>query len=76
MKDGREYGLYGDYSVDEKTKKAVFEEKTERYRCRHCGKDFFEYEKPVIHAGKEPWRTGVVPARAFLNGVVYGIITV
>jgi phage terminase large subunit GpA-like protein len=46
MKDGREYGLYGDYSVDEKTKKAVLVEKTERYRCRHCGKDFIEYEKP------------------------------
>ncbi|MDR2444998.1 MAG: phage terminase large subunit family protein [Spirochaetaceae bacterium] len=45
MKDGREYGLYGDYSVDGKTKKAVFVENTERYRCRHCGKDFFEYEK-------------------------------
>jgi phage terminase large subunit GpA-like protein len=48
MKDGREYGLYGDYSVDDKTKQAAFVEKTERYKCRHCGKDFFEYEKPAF----------------------------
>jgi phage terminase large subunit GpA-like protein len=48
MKDGREYGLYGDFSIDDKTKKAAFVEKTERCRCRHCGKDFFEYEKPAF----------------------------
>jgi phage terminase large subunit GpA-like protein len=48
MKDGREYGLYGEYFVDEKTKKKMFSEGTERYKCRHCGKDFFEYEKPAF----------------------------
>jgi phage terminase large subunit GpA-like protein len=48
LKEGREYGLYGDYSVDDKTKKAAFVENSERYKCRHCGGDFFEYEKPAF----------------------------
>jgi phage terminase large subunit GpA-like protein len=45
MKEGRDYGLYGDYSLD-KANRASFIEGTARYKCRHCGKDFFEYEKP------------------------------
>jgi phage terminase large subunit GpA-like protein len=45
MKDGRDYGLYGDYTVD-KTHRSTFVEGTARYKCKLCGEDFFEYEKP------------------------------
>jgi phage terminase large subunit GpA-like protein len=48
LKDGREYGLYGEYAVDGQTKKAAFIEGSERYKCQHCGKDFFEHEKPAF----------------------------
>ena len=44
MKDGREYGLYGDFKQDEK-KKPVLVEGSERYKCKLCGGDFFEREK-------------------------------
>jgi phage terminase large subunit GpA-like protein len=48
LKDGRDYGLYGDYDVNEKTRKAVFIAGSERYKCQHCGKDFYEHEKPAF----------------------------
>jgi phage terminase large subunit GpA-like protein len=44
MKDGREYGLYGEYAEDEK-KKPVFIGGSGRYKCKHCGGDFYEHEK-------------------------------
>jgi phage terminase large subunit GpA-like protein len=44
MKDGREYGLYGEYKEDDK-KKPAFIAGSERYKCKHCGGDFFEHEK-------------------------------
>jgi phage terminase large subunit GpA-like protein len=47
MKEGRDYGLYGDYTVD-KTKRSTFVAGTARYRCKVCQKDFFEYEKPAF----------------------------
>ncbi|MDR0374730.1 MAG: phage terminase large subunit family protein [Treponema sp.] len=47
MKEGREYGLYGDYTVD-KTKRPTFVAGTARYKCKLCGEDFFEYEKPAF----------------------------
>lgn len=47
MKDGREYGLYGDYTREEK-KKPVLAAGSERYKCKLCGKDFFEHEKEAF----------------------------
>jgi phage terminase large subunit GpA-like protein len=47
MKDGREYGLYGDFEQDEK-KKPVLAGGSERYKCKLCGRDFFESEKEAF----------------------------
>jgi phage terminase large subunit GpA-like protein len=44
MKGSRTWGLYGNYIIDRRGKYSL-EKGTERYKCRHCGKDFFEYEK-------------------------------
>jgi phage terminase large subunit GpA-like protein len=49
MKDGREYGLYGDYTQDDKKKPSLVEGSV-RYKCKLCGKDFFEYEKEAFMA--------------------------
>jgi phage terminase large subunit GpA-like protein len=45
MKDGREYGLYGEYSEGGEKKKPSFISGSERYKCKHCGSDFYEREK-------------------------------
>jgi phage terminase large subunit GpA-like protein len=44
MKETLTWGLYGDYDTD-KRGKASLVPGTARYKCRHCGKDFFEHEK-------------------------------
>jgi phage terminase large subunit GpA-like protein len=45
MHSARQWGLYGDYEFDKKGKGSLIAG-TARYKCRHCGDDFFEYEKP------------------------------
>jgi phage terminase large subunit GpA-like protein len=44
MKDNHEWGLYGDYDFDKKGRASLVSG-TARYKCKLCGKDFFEYEK-------------------------------
>jgi len=52
MKNNMEHGLYGEYEID-KRKKASLVSGTVRYKCVHCKKDFFEYEKPDFMLNKE-----------------------
>ncbi|MHB9292510.1 hypothetical protein Holit_01608 [Hollandina sp. SP2] len=47
MKEGKEYGLYADYR-ENKNKRLSLVLGSTRYKCRHCGEDFFEAEKPVF----------------------------
>jgi phage terminase large subunit GpA-like protein len=47
MKEGKEYGLYADYR-ENKNGTASLVGGSPRYKCRHCGKDFFETEKPLF----------------------------
>jgi phage terminase large subunit GpA-like protein len=44
MHSNRQWGLYGDYDFDKRGKGSLVPG-TARYKCRHCGGDFFEYEK-------------------------------
>ncbi|MDR3341815.1 MAG: phage terminase large subunit family protein [Treponema sp.] len=44
MHSNRQWGLYGDYDFDKRGKGSLVPG-TARYKCRHCDRDFFEYEK-------------------------------
>jgi phage terminase large subunit GpA-like protein len=52
MHGNRQWGLYGDYDFDKRGKGSLVPG-TARYKCRHCGDDFFEYEKPDFMLCKE-----------------------
>ncbi len=43
----RDYGLYGDYEFDPRGKGSLVPG-TARYKCRHCGGDFYEHEKSAF----------------------------
>ena len=43
-KEHRDYGLYGEYSIDNRNRASLLEDSV-RYKCKLCGKDFFEKEK-------------------------------
>jgi phage terminase large subunit GpA-like protein len=51
MKEGREWGLYADWKAN-KSGGMSFEAGSARCKCRHCGKDFFEEEKPLFMRGE------------------------
>lgn len=56
MKENRTYGLYADYTIDA-LGKASLVLGSARYKCRYCGQDFFEHEKPEFM--KEQCRGGL-----------------